>query len=114
MCVGELFMIVCLECIPDKEEQHLIIQSTSKKIIPITREQMNLFAGNMLEITNAKGEHLLVMSSTAYKALKPEQITELEKFANIIHSPIDTIEGHGGGSVRCMLAEVFLPRKKEF
>lgn len=111
MCIGESFMVICLDCIPNKDRQHLIIQSTSKQIIPISREQMNHFAGNMLEVYNNKNEHLLVMSSTAYQSLKPEQITQLEKFANIVHSPIPTIEEFGGGSVRCMMAEIFLPAK---
>lgn len=111
MCVGQSFMIICMEVIPNAEEQHQIRQSTSKSIIEITRDQMNHFAGNMLEVRNEQGESLLVMSSAAYHALHPEQITELEKHAHIIHSPIQTIEDHGGGSVRCMLAEVFLKRK---
>ena len=111
MCVGEQFMVVCLECIPNKEQQHILIQSTSKQIIPISYEQMNHFAGNMLEVVNTKKEHLLVMSTTAYQSLKPEQITQLEKYVKILHSPIPTIEEHGGGSTRCMMAEIFLPAK---
>ncbi len=111
MCVGEEFMVICMDCIPDKEEQHRIHQSTSKQIIPISYQQMNQFAGNMLEVTNNKQDHLLIMSTTAYQSLQPEQITQLEKFAHIIHSSISTIEEHGGGSARCMMAEIFLPVK---
>lgn len=111
LCLGEKFMVVCLDCIPDAEQQHRIVQSTSKEIIPISIDQMNHFAGNMLEVHNTSGEKFIVMSSAAYEALLPEQITRLEKYGRIIHSPIPTIESHGGGSVRCMLAEVFLPPK---
>jgi hypothetical protein len=72
---------------------------------------MNAFAGNMLEVKNDKGESLLLMSDSAYDSLKPEQITRLEKYCRVLHFNISTIEQHGGGSVRCMLAEIFLPKQ---
>lgn len=112
MCIGEKFMAICLECIPDQVQRHQIEQSTSKEIIPLTMDQMNKFCGNMLEVKNVKGESFVVMSSTAYEALRPDQVTRIEHYGHILHSPVSTIESHGGGSVRCMLAEVFLQPKK--
>jgi hypothetical protein len=111
MSVGDKFMVVCFESITNEEERHIIKQSTSKEIIEITMEQLQNFAGNMLELINKDGEHVLVMSSRAYQSLTVQQITQLEKFARIIHAPITTIENLGGGSARCMIAEVFLSKK---
>lgn len=111
MTVGEQFLLICLECIPNQTERELIKQSTSKKIIEITLEQLNHFAGNMLEVLNKKGEHLLIMSNQAYQSLTLEQITSLEMFARILHPDLTTIETNGGGSARCMMAEIFLPVK---
>jgi hypothetical protein len=113
MSVGDHFMVVCFDCVPNEEERHIIKQSTSKEVIEITLQQLNNFAGNMLELLNDKGEHLLVMSSRAYGCLTPQQITSMEKHARIIHSPLTTIENLGGGSARCMIAEIFLNKKKE-
>lgn len=113
MSVGDAFMVVCMECIPDAYERDLIRQSTSKELIEISLAQLEAFAGNMLEVVNTKGEHILVMSDTAYKSLTPEQITKLEKYARIIHPNLATIEQNGGGSARCMMAEIFLPKKNK-
>jgi hypothetical protein len=112
MSVGDKFMVVCFDCVPNEDERHMIKQSTSKEVIEISLEQLNNFAGNMLELLNDTGEHLVVMSSRAYACLTPQQITQLEKYARIIHSPLTTIENLGGGSARCMIAEVFLTKKK--
>ena len=71
--------------------------------------QLNHFAGNMLQVINQRGERLLVMSSQAYASLSPAQIRTLEKYARLVQSGLDTIETNGGGSARCMMAEVFLP-----
>lgn len=111
MSVGDAFMVICMEAIPNETERSLLRQSTSKQLIEISREQMNHFAGNMLEVVNDKGEHLLVMSNQAYESLTPEQVTQLEKHARILHPELDTIEANGGGSARCMMAEIFLPEK---
>ena len=73
---------------------------------------MNAFAGNMLQIRNDRDETLLVMSEQAYRALTPEQIQTLERHTRLLYSSIDTIETYGGGSARCMIAEVFLPEKE--
>ena len=77
----------------------------------ITLDQMNAFAGNMLQVRNDRDETLLVMSEQAFRSLKPAQIATLERHTRLLHSPIDTIETYGGGSARCMIAEIFLPEK---
>lgn len=112
MCVADRYVVICLHSITDKNEREMVekvISGSGKEIISITPNQMNHFAGNMLQVENNKGEKLLVMSSQAYKALNAEQLRLLESFNKIIHSPLDTIESNGGGSARCMMAEVFLP-----
>lgn len=111
MCVGDRFVVVCLDSLPiPAERQHLeaTIQSSGKTLIPITLDQMNHFAGNMLQVENQKGEKLLVMSTQAYKSLTPAQISQLASFNRILHSSLTTIETNGGGSARCMLAEIHL------
>lgn len=114
MCVADEYVIICLESIKDMKEKERVIkqiQDTNKKIITISFDQMNQFAGNMLQVRNTMGHRFLVMSSQAYHALKVDQIKEIEQFNPIIHSDIKTIETNGGGSARCMMAEVFLPLK---
>lgn len=109
MCVGNGFVVLCKECIPDKIElDHLIDSLTFHKheIIPITLEQMNSFAGNMYQLYNSKGESFIVMSEQAFKALNSAQIKQLEQYGNILHSPLYTIEQYGGGSARCMIADI--------
>lgn len=112
LCVGESFLVVCLDCIPNEDERNRIIHSTQKTIIEISFNQLEHFAGNMLEVVNGKGEHFVVMSEQAYKSLTVSQVVQLEHFAKIISSPLYTIEANGGGSARCMMAEIFLPMKK--
>jgi hypothetical protein len=87
------------------------ISGSGKMIIPISIDQMNQFAGNMLQVENALGTKYLVMSTQAYKSLTADQIHQMNQFNSIIHSDISTIEKNGGGSARCMIAEVFLPVK---
>lgn len=114
MCVGEKFTVVCLDSIKSTEDKITILESfkaTKKTVIDISFEQMNHFAGNMLEVHNHQGESLLIMSQQALKALHGTQITKLETFSRIITAPLYTIEQNGGGSARCMLAEMHLPLK---
>jgi len=115
MSLGENFCVLCEEAI--EEEWELIavrqlLESTHHTIIPITREQMHAFAGNMLEVKNNNGEHLLVLSQTAFDSLRKEQKQMLEAYAKLLPIAIPTIEQTGGGSVRCMMAEVFLEKRK--
>jgi hypothetical protein len=112
MCVGTAFAVICLECITDKAEKESVVSSltnSGKDIVNISFEQMNHFAGNMLEIKNFAGDNLLVMSENAYTSLTPEQKQKLEKYCKLVYANIDTIENNGGGSARCMIAEVHLP-----
>jgi len=112
MCVADRYVVICLESIADPEQHKLVsetIINSNKKIIPITLHQMNHFAGNMLQVEDNEGEKLLVMSSQAYESLTTEQLQELNRYNRIIHSPLATIETNGGGSARCMMAEVHLP-----
>ena len=114
MCVADRFVVICLDCIDDeleREKVQEVIKNSGKEIVEISEEQMQQFAGNMLQVQNAEEKKFLVMSETAYKSLTPEQISQIEKYSEIIYSNLDTIEINGGGSARCMLAEVFLPKK---
>lgn len=113
MCVADQFVVICLDCIDDeleREKVQEVIKSSGKEIIEISEDQLQQFAGNMLQVNNSEGKKFLVMSETAYKSLTPEQIQNIEKYCEIIYSELDTIEINGGGSARCMLAEVFLPK----
>lgn len=112
MCVGDKFAVICFDSIPDSTEQALVrgsLSQSGKEIVAIDFDQMNHFAGNMLQVQNDKGESLLVMSEQAYKSLEQSQITALEKYCRLVYAPLYTIETNGGGSARCMLAEVHLP-----
>jgi len=113
MCIGTAFAVICLESIKDEQQKQLVINTlkeSGKEVIYITFDQMNQFAGNMLEVENTSGEKLLVMSQKAYQSLTAEQVATLSKFARLIYADLDTIETLGGGSARCMLAEVHLPK----
>jgi hypothetical protein len=114
MCMGETYAIICLDSIDDKKERKNVLdhlKQDGKEIIDISEEQMHHFAGNMLQVEGPSGERYLIMSSAAYNSLRPDQIRKLEKYNPIVHSTLDTIETCGGGSARCMMAEVFLPKK---
>lgn len=115
MCVADKYVVICLASIPDEGERQWVcgtIAATGKQLVLIEPNQMNQFAGNMLQVKNQNGEPFLVMSTQAYQALTPEQVLLLESFNPIIHSSLNTIESNGGGSARCMMAEVHLPLKK--
>ncbi|MEI6311407.1 MAG: arginine deiminase-related protein [Bacteroidota bacterium] len=114
MCVGKSFVVICLDSITDKKERKLVedtIKSTKKEIIEISREQLeNHFAGNMLQIQNKQGDLFLVMSERALKSLNDEQLDQIQNHCDILTAPIYLIEEIGGGSARCMMAEIFLPK----
>lgn len=109
MCVGGKFAVVCLESIKERDFVNESLQNTGKEIVDISFEQMNAFAGNMLTVLNDKSEELLVLSETAFDSLSNQQKNTLEKYSELLPIPIPTIEMIGGGSVRCMMAEIFLP-----
>ena len=112
MCVADRYVVICLDAIPKAEERKNVedaIRDSGKTIITISLDQMNHFAGNMLQVSNAKQETFLVMSTQAYESLLPDQIQQLNSFNPILHSSLTTIETNGGGSARCMMAEIHLP-----
>lgn len=115
MCVGDKFAVICLDTIIDERERQLVkeeLSANGREIIEITLSQMNNFAGNMLQVKGANDQSLLVMSESAYKALMSEQVAALEKYAKLVPVALHTIESNGGGSARCMMAEVHLPKVK--
>ena len=114
MCLAESYCIICLECIDDIEEMDNIInflENSGKELIEISENQVEKFAGNMLELINNKGESILVMSKSAENSLNENQKNIITKYSTIVSSDINTIEVCGGGSARCMIAEIFLPKK---
>jgi hypothetical protein len=114
MCVADRYVVICLESLPNHAEYQMVqetIGKTGKGLINISFEQMNHFAGNMLQVQNKTGEKLLIMSTQAYESLHPDQVKKLESYNRILHASLTTIETNGGGSARCMMAEVFLKEK---
>ena len=114
MCIAETFAVICLNSIDDEKEKENIqkhLKADNKEIITITEKQVENFAGNLLQVTGNNQERFLVMSTSAYNALSPEQIQQIEKHSRIIHSSLEMIEMCGGGSARCMMAEIFLNRE---
>jgi hypothetical protein len=115
MCIGETYAVICADSIDDKKERKMVIDSLKgddKEVIYITEDQVNNFAGNMLEVKGANDRRYLVMSAAAYKSLTKKQIAQLEEHVTILSSSLDTIEACGGGSARCMMAEIFLPKEE--
>jgi len=113
MCLAENFTVICLDAIDDKKERKNVVKhlkQDGKEIISITEGQMHQFAGNMLQLRGHNGQRYLVMSEAANKSLTKDQINRIEKHCPILSSSLDTVETCGGGSARCMMAEVFLPK----
>jgi len=113
MCVAEEFVVICLDTIDDKKERKNVVKHLKmdgKEIISISEEQMHEFAGNMLQVQGAEGKKYLVMSARAHRSLTQDQTARIEKHCEILSSEIQRIETCGGGSARCMMAEVFLPK----
>ena len=114
MSVSEQIVVICLDTVNDASEKEMLlstIKKSNKELLEISFEQMSNFAGNMLQVKNDKGKQFMVMSKTAYNILDAKQIDLIKKYNEIIAVDIDTIERNGGGSARCMLAEIFLDRK---
>lgn len=110
MCVADKYAVICTDTISDPAEKDLVLNSlvkTGKEPVIITMDQMNHFAGNMLQVQNGAGKKLLVMSYQAWQSLDPLQKKTLENYNTVIHTPLETIETNGGGSARCMMAEVY-------
>ena len=114
MCLGETFAVVCLNSIDDENERSNLVQSlerTDKEVIDITEQQKEHFAGNMLQVLGSNDQRLVVMSSAAFHSLNDDQKDRLSNHGKLVHSDIHTIEKLGGGSARCMMAEIFNPKK---
>ncbi|WP_299125409.1 citrulline utilization hydrolase CtlX [uncultured Winogradskyella sp.] len=113
MCLAENFAVICLDAIDDKKERKNVVKhlkQDGKEIISITETQMHQFAGNMLQLRGHNDKRYLVMSEAAHNSLTPNQVKSIEKYCPILSSSLETIETCGGGSARCMMAEVFLPK----
>lgn len=113
MCIGSTFAVICLDSIDDKKERKNVINHLkidNKDIIEITEDQVNQFAGNMLQLLGKNNTPFLIMSQSAFDSLRADQLSKLEKHTKIISSSLQTIEACGGGSARCMMAEIFLPK----
>jgi len=109
MCVADKYSVICLESIKSEDEKKKVKQSLiddGKEIIEISSKQLDCFSGNMIELIYNKKSYL-VMSETAFKSLSENQLSSINNYSEIIYSNVDTIESCGGGSVRCMIAEVF-------
>ena len=114
MCIGDKYAVICLDTIDNNSEKELVksmLKKTHKTIVEISEKQMHSFAGNMLQVESTDSKKYLVMSQAAYNSLNSKQIEVLQNFNEIISVEIPTIEKYGGGSARCMMAEVFLPKK---
>lgn len=114
MCVADRYVVICLESITNPIQAQRVIDTindTGKQIVEITLKQMDHFAGNMLQVENGSGEKLLVMSTQAFESLTRDQVALLNSFNEIVHSSLTTIETNGGGSARCMMAELHLPKR---
>lgn len=114
MCIGTKIAVICLESIDDKKERKQVLQhlkNSGKEIIAISESQMHQFAGNMLQLKSLNNQDLLVMSKSAHDSLTQIQKTAIEQHCKIVSSSLETIETCGGGSARCMMAEVFLPKE---
>ena len=113
MSIGSGYAVVCLNCIDSDEERKRVVDAIAQdglELIDISEEQVNQFAGNMLEVTGNEGP-VLVMSASAYQSLAPGQIEKLQQHTTLLHAPLPTIETCGGGSARCMIAEIHLPKQ---
>ena len=114
MCMGNQFVVICLESIPNEQEKQLVLESfkkSNKEVITISQDQLNHFAGNMLQVFDINEKPHLIMSKQAFTSLSTEQVNSLEKYNPILPISIPTIEALGGGSTRCMMAEIYLINK---
>lgn len=111
MCIADRFVVICMDSIPDPIEKKYVEETvllSGKEIVRISSNQMNHFAGNMLQLENNRKEKILVMSDAAWNSLIPEQKETLTKYNRILHASLQHIETNGGGSARCMIAEIHI------
>jgi len=115
MSMGDFFVVICMDSIRDTAEKDVLLNSfadNGKQVIQISYEQMNKMAGNMILLKNERGQKIEVMSEQAFHSLTDYQMTQLMMHAKLVYSDLSTIEKYGGGSARCMIAELFLPEKR--
>jgi hypothetical protein len=115
MNVGEKVAVICAEAIPREDQREAVLTrltETGHEVVTISFDQMDAFAGNMLELRNTAGERIIAMSEQAKQSLDEAQLETLEANATIVSAPIDSIESSAGGSVRCMLAEIHLDKNR--
>jgi len=116
MAMGDQFVVICMDSVKDESEKEMLynqFSETEKDVIELTMAQMNSFAGNMLQLRNDQGQTFLIMSEQAFNSLRADQVERIRQYTQILYTPLYTIEKYGGGSARCMMAEIFLPLKKE-
>jgi len=114
MCVGERFALLCASSVPDATERENLIKTlteTGHEIVYLTYEQICHFAGNALEVTNADKKRFLIVSKAGYDALSEDQKEAIQLHDEIIPIPLTVIETNGGGSARCMISDIRLPKK---
>ncbi len=113
MCIGEMFAVICTEVVDPQDRQDVVhhLEKAEKEVIEITYEQLTAFAGNMIQLKNQQGESFILMSKQAYHSLDPVQIDRLKSHGKLLPCAVPTIESIGGGSVRCMVAEIFPPHR---
>ncbi len=117
MSIGSQMAVVCLDAIPAENEREEVIhhlEAAGKDILEIDLGQMASFAGNMLELSVPGGRNILVMSEQAFRSLTPDQVEHIRLFVDPVYTPLTTIEQYGGGSARCMMAEIFLPNDDDY
>ena len=116
MAIGTGWAAVCLDCVDHADDRALLrasLEADGLTIVPLSEAQINRFAGNMLEVQTRTGDKLIVMSQNAYDVLSENQRATLGQFGTLVHNDLNTIETCGGGSARCMMAEIHLPRTEE-
>jgi hypothetical protein len=114
MCVGTKFAILCLDAITNEDDQETLLQmfsQTGHRVVAISFAQLEAFAGNMIEVQTHRGDLLVLLSETAFGSLLPGQVNAISEHAEMLPLRIDTIEKYGGGSVRCMIAGIHLPKR---
>lgn len=116
MCIGAQFSVICLESITDKMERQIVedsLKQSGHEVLDISRDQMTQFAGNMLQVKGSGNRNILALSLSAFNCLDTDQKSTLEKYVSLVPLNVQTIESVGGGSVRCMIAEIFLPEREK-
>lgn len=114
MALGTGYVVICMESIPKKTDREFLLthfQQSNLEVIELSLQQMNGFAGNMLEVLGTNNKRLIICSQRAFDSLTEQQRQQFNQYGQLVSAAVPTIESVGGGSVRCMMAEIFLPDK---